>query len=93
MAGSKPRAIIEDPIFQQQRDELITAPMFDEIMLGVGWALARDPRHFEDPRTPGLGVVTTNRFSSHQMQFRIAFTFDVERVFLRRIERIDDNGN
>lgn len=91
VAGSPPpRAIIETPEFIVQRDALLPVAMFDRIMEGVGWVLARSPERFADRIATNLGIVRTNRFGALP-EFRITYTFTDAIVRLHWIEHVDDD--
>ena len=85
IVGSPIRTVIESPKFQALRAEHVDVRMFDEIMVGAFWVLARDPARFAVPEPNGLGVFTTNKFQG-QPSFWIVFTYDDERVRLHWIE-------
>ena len=85
MTGSPLRTVIESPDFQVLRANHVGVRMFDKIMEGGAWVLARDPARYVVPETNGLGVFTTNKFRG-EPNFRIFFTYDDECVHLRWIE-------
>lgn len=91
MVGFSPRNIIESPDFQAQRAEFLGVRMFDEVMAGIGWAIAKNPERFAVPGTAGLGVAITNPFPGIP-QFRIMFTYDDHQARLHWIEPTEAEG-
>ena len=78
--------LVESELYTAQKQNIeANAERFDEQMIGVTWALARNPKIFD--RVPGtqLSVLKTDEFPGAP-RLRIWFKFDETKVDLLSIE-------